>query len=136
MKLAFLMTGLGISSCLVVTTANHASAQSPPVKALVYIGTIAVTTYMGIRAADATKKLELQGGSISSPSPQSPPPSPQSPLRGTVYKLGPEWKTITSAGYCVSYIPEACSPCDWDGTFCGGHYGEGILRIQSDTIVR
>lgn len=128
MKLAALMASLGISTCLAMTTANHAYAQSPQVKALVYIGTIAVTTYIGIRGADALKKQEAQRGPISSPSPQSP----QSPLRGTVYKLGPEWKTVTSAGYCVSYSPGLCSPCDWDGSFCGGHPFEKILQ-ERDT---
>jgi len=130
MKLAVLMTGLGISCSLAVTTASPAYAQSPAVKALIYIGTIAATTYVGIRAADAARKQESQGGAISSPAPPAPP-APVSAPRGTVYRLGPQWKTLTSAGYCVSYFPGLCSPCDWDGSFCGGHIGEPVLHIQA-----
>jgi hypothetical protein len=121
MKLAALMC-LGVSSCLAVTTAHHAHAQGPAVKALTYIGTIAVTTYMGIRSADAAKKQEAQAGAVSSPSPPGSFP-------GKIFKLGPEWRAVTSAGYCVSYSPGLCSPCDLDGSFCGGHADEEVLQI-------
>jgi hypothetical protein len=127
-KLGALAASVGISSCLVVTTANHTEAQSPQVKALIYIGTFAVTTYMGIRAADASQKQEAQGGPNFTP-------SPAKPLSGTVYKLAPEWKSVTSAGYCVSYVSGLCSPCDWDGSFCGGNY-EGVIDVQRGAMVR
>jgi hypothetical protein len=127
MKLAALMC-LGVSSCLAMTPANHAHAQSPAtcigsaLKALTCIGTIAITTYIGIRAADAAKKEGAQGG-------PGLAPSPQKPLQGIVYKLGPEWKVVTSAGYCVSYYPGFCSPCDWDGSFCGGRLNDEVFQI-------
>ena len=120
MRLAVLIcTGIS-SSCLAMTGTNHAYAQSPTVKAFAYIGGFALSTYAGMRAADAARKLAAQGA----------PVSPQRPIQGRVYQLGPEWRAVTSAGYCVSYYPGVCSPCDWDGSsFCGGHLGESVIQV-------
>lgn len=120
MRLAIVIC-TGISICLAMTTTNHAHAQSPAVRAAAFIGSSLLTTYMGIQAVNAAKKhAEAQGAALI---------SPQRPIPGMVYQLGPEWSAVTSAGYCVSYRPGVCSPCDWDGSFCGGHLGESLLAI-------
>jgi hypothetical protein len=54
----------------------------------------------------------------SSPLSSSPSTPSTVPIPFKLYKLGPEYKRVTTAGHCVSYIDEFSQPCDWNGSVC------------------
>ncbi len=129
MKRSLSIGAIGLAALVLHYSQQESRAQQKLV--LVFIGTVATATWGAIKHAQA------QGAP---PQPSVPPqtlgagsrPSAPTPtLVGKVYRLGQDSWAVTSAEYCVSYVPGLCSPCDYDGNQCTGHFGEQLIKFAA-----